>query len=113
MGVAEVYRKTKKKKDLFWNVYVCRPVAAVLVYLLRDSRVTPNQITLSAVFVALASAAVIIFAKGYVGLSGGRSPLPILVRARLRRRHAGPLASNRLDPRALARSSSWTRSRHS
>ena len=31
MSAAEVYKKTRKVPDLFWNAYVCRPVAAVLV----------------------------------------------------------------------------------
>jgi len=68
VNVALVYRKTRKIPDLFWNLYVCRPVAAVLVDLLKDTRITPNQITLSAVAVAMASAAMLIAWPGYVGL---------------------------------------------
>lgn len=68
MSAAEVYRKTRKVPDLFWNAYVCRPIAAVLVDAIKDTRLTPNQITLSAVFVALGSAAVLIAVPGYVGL---------------------------------------------
>ncbi len=68
MGVAEVYQKTKKVPDFLWNLYVCRPVAAVFVHALRNTTVTPNQITLFALLVALGSAAGVVFAPGYWGL---------------------------------------------
>jgi phosphatidylglycerophosphate synthase len=68
MSAAEVYRKTRKVPDLFWNAYVCRPIAAVLVSALEGTRITPNQITISAVFVALVSVALLLFVPGYVGL---------------------------------------------
>jgi hypothetical protein len=68
MSAAEVYRKTRKVPDLFWNAYVCRPIAAVLVNALKDTRVTPNQITLSAVFVALGSVAMLLLWPGHIGL---------------------------------------------
>lgn len=70
MSVAEVYRKTRKPVDIFWNVYVARPVAAALVYALRDTRVTPNQVTLSAFVVCCIAAVGIVFAPGYWGLLG-------------------------------------------
>jgi len=68
MSAAEVYRKTRKVPDLFWNAYVCRPVAALLVSALQGTRITPNQITLSAVFVALISVAILLCVPGHVGL---------------------------------------------
>ena len=68
MSAAEVYRKTRKVPDLFWNAYVCRPIAAVLVSAIQGTRVTPNQITLSAVFVALASVALLLVLPGHLGL---------------------------------------------
>ena len=68
MSAREVYRKTRKIPDLFWNAYVCRPVAAVLVDALKGTRITPNQITLGAVFVALLSVALLIVWPGHVGL---------------------------------------------
>jgi phosphatidylglycerophosphate synthase len=49
-------------------MYVCRPIAAVLVDLLKDTRITPNQITLSAVVVALASAVLLLVLPGHQGL---------------------------------------------
>lgn len=71
MSFAEVYRKTRKVPDLAFNLYVCRPVAAVLVDWLKDSRVTPNQITLSAVLVAGVASAGIALVPGYWGLLAG------------------------------------------
>jgi phosphatidylglycerophosphate synthase len=68
LGARLVYLKTRKVPDLFWNMYVCRPVAAVLVDLIKDTRITPNQITLSAVVVAVASAALLLVLPGYQGL---------------------------------------------
>jgi CDP-alcohol phosphatidyltransferase len=68
VSVALVYKKTRKIPDLFWNLYVCRPVAAVFVDLLKDTRVTPNQVTISAVAVAAISAAMLVAWPGYVGL---------------------------------------------
>jgi hypothetical protein len=68
MSAAEVYRKTRKVPDLFWNAYVCRPVAAVLVDWIQGTRVTPNQITISAVFVALISVVLLVIVPGHAGL---------------------------------------------
>lgn len=67
MGPVAIYRATKKKRDIFWNVYICRPPAALVVYLLQASRVTPNQVTLSAVGVAALAAAGLVLMPGYVG----------------------------------------------
>jgi phosphatidylglycerophosphate synthase len=71
MSAREVYEKTRKVPDLFWNAYVCRPIAAVLVNALKDTRVTPDQITLSAVAVALVAASMLVFVPSYWGLVGG------------------------------------------
>jgi phosphatidylglycerophosphate synthase len=68
MGAREVYQKTKKVPDLFWNRFVCRPLAAVLVSWLKDSRVTPNQITLASFVVGIASAGLLIVLPGHLGL---------------------------------------------
>src|SRR6187402_969608 len=68
MSALEVYRKTKKTPDLFWNTFVCRPIAAVLVDDVKGTGITPNQITLSSYVVAMAAAALVVFLPGYVGL---------------------------------------------
>ena len=68
MSAVEVYRKTRKTPDLFWNMYVCRPIAAVLVDGVKGTKITPNQITLMSYVVAMAAAALLVFMPGYVGL---------------------------------------------
>jgi phosphatidylglycerophosphate synthase len=52
LNLAQLYRATLKTKDLAFNVYVCRPLAAVFVYALRDTRVAPNQVTFFSLLVA-------------------------------------------------------------
>jgi phosphatidylglycerophosphate synthase len=71
MSVVDVYRQTRKAKDRFWDLYVCRPIAAVVVYALKDTRVTPNQITLVSLLVALGAAAILLGWSGYAGLVCG------------------------------------------
>jgi phosphatidylglycerophosphate synthase len=68
MGAREVYQRTKKVPDLFWNRFVCRPVAAVLVDAVKGTRVTPNQITLASFAVGMAAAALLIALPGRAGL---------------------------------------------
>lgn len=67
MSAVEVYRKTRKLPDFAWNLYVCRPVAAVFVAGVRDTRLTPNQITLAAFAVAVVSVAMVVGLPGYWG----------------------------------------------
>lgn len=55
-GIAQVYRSTLKREDIFFNIYVTRPPAAVIVYLLRGTRVAPNQVTFFSLFMALGGA---------------------------------------------------------
>ena len=68
MGAREVYQKTKKVPDLFWNRFVCRPLAAVLVNAVKATSVTPNQITLASFAVGMVSAVLLIVLPGYWGL---------------------------------------------
>lgn len=68
MSAVEVYRKTRKTPDLFWNVYVCRPIAAVLVDAVKGTAITPNQITLMSYVVALVAAVLLVFLPGHAGL---------------------------------------------
>ena len=66
--VATIYRSTKKTPDIFWNVWVCRPPAAVVVWALQGSRVTPNQVTLAALVLALVSVGLVVVLPGHLGL---------------------------------------------
>src|SRR5262245_25050201 len=68
VSVVEIYRQSKKKRDNFWTEWISRPPAAVLVWLLKGTPITPNQISFSAVFVAAAGAALLIFWTSWLGL---------------------------------------------
>jgi phosphatidylglycerophosphate synthase len=66
--IAEIYRASKKKKDInWWTEYVCRPPAAVFVWMLKSTPITPNQVTFLATIVALGSAAMFILLPGWPG----------------------------------------------
>ena len=66
--VAAVYRQTKKPRDILWNRFAARPVAAVLLVPLSKTRVTPNQITFLSLFTFVA-------AMVWLGLGHGRPSL--------------------------------------
>ena len=57
--IVEAYRRTRKPKDLLWNRYVARPLAAVLLVPLEGTRITPNQVTLATVFIFAIAATII------------------------------------------------------
>ena len=66
--IAAIYRASKKKKDInWWTEWVCRPPAAIFVWLWKDGRITPNQVTFLATLVALGSCAMFIFLPGWEG----------------------------------------------
>ncbi|MFH0903477.1 MAG: CDP-alcohol phosphatidyltransferase family protein [Pseudomonadota bacterium] len=66
--IAVIYRASKKKKDInFWTEWVCRPPAAAIVLLLKDTRITPNQLTFVATLVAMVSAALFVVLPGWWG----------------------------------------------
>jgi hypothetical protein len=67
--VAEIYRASKKVVDInLWTEYVCRPPAAVLVYVLKNTRVTPNQITFLSLLVACGAGAMFALLPGHLWL---------------------------------------------
>ena len=68
MRAREIYTKSRKPSDIFWNAYVCRPVAALLLSFVVNTRVTPNQITLASLLVAGCAVAIWLFVPGYLGL---------------------------------------------
>jgi phosphatidylglycerophosphate synthase len=66
--IAAIYRASKKKKDInWWTEWVCRPPAAVVVWLLARTPVTPNQVTFGATLVAGVAAALFILLPGWWG----------------------------------------------
>jgi phosphatidylglycerophosphate synthase len=67
-AIADAYRRTQKPKDIFWNKYVARPLAAVLLVPLARSSITPNQITFASLFVFAGAIALLVAVPGYQGL---------------------------------------------
>ena len=50
-SAVEIYKETRKKHDLVFNVYLMRPLASFFVSFFAKTPVTPNQITLLNLFV--------------------------------------------------------------
>ncbi len=67
-AVRAIYRQSKKQRDNFWTEWISRPPAAVLVWLLQSSSVTPNQVSFAAIAVAGAGAATMIAWRTWLGL---------------------------------------------
>jgi CDP-alcohol phosphatidyltransferase-like enzyme len=67
-SIGQVYRATLKRTDIPFNVYVCRPLAAVFVYFLQSTRVAPNQVTFFSLFVALGAALCFMLLEWPLGL---------------------------------------------
>lgn len=66
--IANIYRASKKKQDInFFTEWVCRPKAAVIVYLLEDTRVTPNQVTFLSIMVCAGACAMFVWLPGWQG----------------------------------------------
>ena len=65
--VKEVYHSSVKARDIFWNVYVARPLAAVLVSLLRATPVTPNQISFLGALIFFGAGAVLALRLDHLG----------------------------------------------
>lgn len=76
-AVVDAYRRTRKPKDILWNRWVARPLAAVLIVPLARTRITPNQITLATLPVFLAGAALCAFGLGYGALVAGAAVIEL------------------------------------
>lgn len=68
LSIVQIYRRSLKPNDLRFNNWVCRPPAAVLVYLLRRTPVTPNQVTFLSLLVSLLSGAALLLWPTAAGL---------------------------------------------
>ncbi|HWU89466.1 MAG TPA: CDP-alcohol phosphatidyltransferase family protein, partial [Kofleriaceae bacterium] len=67
--IAAIYRASKKKRDINrFTEWIARPPAAVVVYVLARTPITPNQVTFLSVVVAAGAAAMFALAPGYAGL---------------------------------------------
>jgi phosphatidylglycerophosphate synthase len=67
-AVRKIYQQSKKKRDNFWTEWISRPPAAVLVWLLRPTSVTPNQVSFAAIAIAIGGAAILIAWRTWTGL---------------------------------------------
>src|SRR5438105_648090 len=67
--IVAIYRASKKKQDINWfTEHVARPPAAVVVYLLRNTRITPNQVTFGSSVIAAGACAMFAVLPGYGAL---------------------------------------------
>jgi phosphatidylglycerophosphate synthase len=65
--IAAIYRASKKTKDInWWTEWVCRPPAAVVVYVLKNTPITPNQVTFASLAVCTAAAAMFVLLTGHL-----------------------------------------------
>lgn len=63
-----IYLETRKARENYWAKYLSRPFAAVLVAALKDTRVTPDQVTIAAFLVSCAGAGVMLGWRSWAGL---------------------------------------------
>ena len=69
-AVVDAYRRTQKPRDILWNRFVARPLAAVLLVPLARTSVTPNQVTFATLVVFVAGAAMLALVPGHGALVG-------------------------------------------
>lgn len=63
--IVGIYRSSKKKKDINWfTEWIARPPAAVVVYALRTTPITPNQITFLSAIIAAGACALFALTPG-------------------------------------------------
>ena len=66
--IKQVYLDSRKPRDIFWNVYVARPLAAPLVWVFSKTSITPNQVTFLGALVFLGVVAALVALPGAWGL---------------------------------------------
>ncbi|HVZ74321.1 MAG TPA: CDP-alcohol phosphatidyltransferase family protein, partial [Polyangia bacterium] len=74
-AVVDAYRRTKKPRDILWNRFVARPLAAVLLVPLARTSVTPNQVTFATLVVFVCGAAMLALCPGHGALIGAAAIL--------------------------------------
>lgn len=66
--VKQVYLDSRKPRDIFWNTYVARPLAAPLVWGLARTSITPNQVTFLGALSFLGVIAALVAVPGWPGM---------------------------------------------
>ena len=67
--IVGIYRASKKKRDINWfTEWIARPPAAAVVYALRNTPITPNQVTFVSAVIAAGACAMFIFLPGWYWL---------------------------------------------
>jgi phosphatidylglycerophosphate synthase len=67
--IVAIYRASKKKQDINWfTEWIARPPAAIVVYALRDTPITPNQVTFLSAAIAAGACAMIAVWPGWLAL---------------------------------------------
>ena len=67
--IAAIYRGSKKKRDINWfTEWIARPPAAVVVYFLQNTPITPNQVTFLSAVVAAGACAMLVLLPGHLWL---------------------------------------------
>jgi len=67
--IKSIYRSSKKQQDINWfTEWIARPPAAVVVYALRGTRITPNQLTFLSAAVCAGAAALLVLLPGWGAL---------------------------------------------
>ncbi|HEX7837925.1 MAG TPA: CDP-alcohol phosphatidyltransferase family protein [Kofleriaceae bacterium] len=64
--IVAIYRSSKKRHDINWfTEWIARPPAAVVVYALRKTPITPNQVTFLSAVIAAGACAMFALLPGY------------------------------------------------
>jgi phosphatidylglycerophosphate synthase len=67
--IVAIYRASKKRRDINWfTEWVARPPAAVVVYALRGTPITPNQVTFLSTVIAAGACAMFALLPGHAWL---------------------------------------------
>jgi len=66
--VREIYLRSRKEQDDFWTDRISRPPAALIVWWVKDTALTPNRITLMSLAVGLVAAGMFVVCPGHLGL---------------------------------------------
>jgi len=67
--IRDIYRSSKKKQDINWfTEHVARPPAAAVVWALRGTPITPNQVTFLSAVVCVGACALLALVPGWAAL---------------------------------------------